>query len=130
MKRSFVLTALAAVLAVACGSSNPNPMNPAGQTGGSGGGGTTADVTITIQGNNGTNSFSPNPSTMKVGQRVAWRNADTTTHNATQDGTGGFATGNLAPGATGAAITMNTAGTFTYHCTIHPGMVGTLTVQP
>jgi plastocyanin len=24
---------------------------------------------------------------------------------------------------------MSTAGTFTYHCTIHPGMVGTLTVQ-
>jgi plastocyanin len=24
---------------------------------------------------------------------------------------------------------MSTAGTFTYHCTIHPGMVGTLVVQ-
>jgi plastocyanin len=24
---------------------------------------------------------------------------------------------------------MNTAGTFTYHCTIHPGMVGTVSVQ-
>jgi plastocyanin len=24
---------------------------------------------------------------------------------------------------------MSAAGTFTYHCTIHPGMVGTITVQ-
>jgi plastocyanin len=105
-------------------------MNPTGSTGGGGGGTVTADVTITIQGQNGANSFAPNPSTMKVGQKVAWRNADTTTHTATQDGTGGFATGNVASGATSTPITMNTAGTFTYHCTIHPGMVGTLTVQP
>jgi len=27
------------------------------------------------------------------------------------------------------AVTMSAAGTFTYHCTIHPGMVGTITVQ-
>jgi plastocyanin len=26
-------------------------------------------------------------------------------------------------------VTMSAAGTFTYHCTIHPGMVGTITVQ-
>jgi len=105
-------------------------MNPSGSTGGGGGGTVTADVTITIQGQNGANSFAPNPSTAKVGQRVAWRNGDNTTHNATQDGTGGFASGNVNPGATSTPITMNTAGTFTYHCTIHPGMVGTLTVTP
>jgi plastocyanin len=127
MKGSIIVAALAAVLAAACGSSNPNPMNPAGST--SGGGGTTADVTITIQANNAANSFAPNPSTVRVGQRVAWRNADTTTHNATQDGSGGFATGNLASGATSTPIAMNTAGTFTYRCTLHAGMVGTLTVQ-
>jgi plastocyanin len=123
MKRSFIFTVLAAVLAGACGS---NPMNPSTSSGG--GGTVTADVTITIQGQNGASSFAPNPSTAKVGQKVAWRNGDNTTHTATQDGTSGFATGNVNPGATSAAITMNTAGTFTYHCSIHPGMVGTLTV--
>ena len=96
-------------------------MNPGGPT-------ASADVTITIQGNNGSNSFSPNPSTARVGQRVAWRNADSITHNATQDG-GSFQSGNISAGSTSTPVTMNTPGTFAYHCTIHPGMVGTLTVQ-
>ena len=87
-------------------------------------------MTLAIQGNNGANSFAPNPSTVKVGQRVAWRNDDARTRNPTQDGTGGFTTGNLAAGATSTPIVMGTTGTFTYHCTIHPGMVGTLTVTP
>jgi len=87
-----------------------------------------ADVTITIQGNRGNQSFSPEPATMRVGQSVAWRNADSITHNATQDANR-FATPNLAAGATSSPIAMNTAGTFTYHCTIHPGMIGTLVVQ-
>jgi plastocyanin len=32
--------------------------------------------------------------------------------------------------AQGAPVTMNTAGTFNYHCTIHPDMVGQIIVQP
>jgi len=87
-----------------------------------------ADVTIMIQGNRGNQSFSPEPATMRVGQSVAWRNADSVAHNATQDANR-FATSNLGAGATSSPIAMNTAGTFTYHCTIHPGMIGTLVVQ-
>ncbi len=87
-----------------------------------------ANVTISIVGMNGSNSYSPNPGTVKVGQTVAWRNADAIPHTATADA-GGFDTGTLAPGATSSAITMNTAGTFPYHCAIHGvTMVGTLTV--
>jgi plastocyanin len=117
----FVLLSAAGV-ATACGSSSSSspttPSNPA----------QSADVTITIQGNRGDQSFAPNPGTMRVGQTVAWRNADSITHNATQDANR-FATSNLGAGATSSPITMSTAGTFTYHCTIHPGMVGTITVQ-
>ena len=29
----------------------------------------------------------------------------------------------------GACFTMSRTGTFTYHCTIHPSMVGTIVVQ-
>ena len=87
-----------------------------------------ADVTIMIQGNRSNQSFSPEPATMRVGQSVAWRNADSVAHNATQDANR-FATSNLGAGATSSPIAMNTAGTFTYHCTIHPGMIGTLVVQ-
>ena len=65
---------------------------------------------------------------MKVGQSVAWHNSDTIAHDSTQDN-GRFQTGTLNAGATSSPIAMNTAGTFTYHCTIHPGMTGTITVQ-
>jgi plastocyanin len=87
-----------------------------------------ADVVITITGINGGMSFSPSPATMKAGQTVAWKNSGGTTHTATADG-GAFDTGAIADGATSAPITMSTAGTFTYHCTFHPSMVGTLTVS-
>jgi plastocyanin len=101
-----------------CGSSSTTPTTPT----------SSADVTIAIQGNRGNQSFAPDPATVRVGQTVAWRNTDAVTHNATQD-LNRFATSNLGGGATSSPITMSTAGTFTYHCSIHPGMVGTLTVQ-
>ena len=73
---------------------------------------------------NGAQSFSPNPATVGRGETVAWRNADSITHRVVQDA-GGFDTGNLAPGATSAPIAVGT-GSISYHCSIHPTMVGGL----
>jgi plastocyanin len=91
------------------------------------GGGVGADVVITINGMNGANSFTPNPANVQVGQTVAWRNIDSITHTATQDG-GGFNTGGIAGGATSAPVTMGSVGNLDYHCSIHPSMTGTLNV--
>jgi len=90
--------------------------------------GATADVTITIVGMNGAQSFSPNPATVRVGQTVAWRNADSVTHTATASGV--FDTGSIGRNATSAPITMRTAGSVAYLCAIHPSMTGTLNVTP
>ncbi len=90
---------------------------------------TPSAMTITIEGINGNMSFSPNPVNLRVGQQVVFHNADSITHTATQDG-GGFNTGTIGPGATSAPITLSAPGTIGYHCTIHPSMVGTLTVTP
>jgi plastocyanin len=106
------------IIVSACGSDSSSPTAPS----------TAADVTVTIQGNNASNSYAPNPVSVRVGQTIAWRNADSITHTATQD-SGGFNTGSVAAGATSVVTMLNTAGTFTYHCTIHPGMVGTVSVQ-
>jgi plastocyanin len=106
------------LLALSCGSSTPS--SPSGGA---------ADVMITINGINGTMSFSPASATLKVGQTVAWRNADSITHAPIQD-TGVFDVGDVPGGSTSAAIKMGTAGTFGYHCAIHPVMVGSLTVNP
>jgi plastocyanin len=121
---SFLKLAMVAIgasmIVSACGSESSSPAAPTAST--------AADVTVTIQGNNGSNSYAPDPVGMRVGQTIVWRNADSVTHTATQD-SGGFNTGTVTSGATSAATMMNTAGTFTYHCTIHPGMVGTINVQ-
>jgi plastocyanin len=119
------LAVVALVAVHACGSSY-SPMTPPP--------GGTADVTITIVGMNGNLSFSPDPGVVPVGKTVAWRNADTgaygggTTHHIIADN-GAFDAGVLAPGSVSAPIMMSTAGSFAYHCAIHPTMIGTLTVQ-
>ena len=117
-QRFRILAAAFAIITLTygCGSSSSSP-SPA-----------TADVTVQMVGDKGSQSYSPNPTTMKAGQTIAWHNADTIAHTSTKDG-GGFDTGSINGGATSAPITMSTAGTFTYHCTLHPGMVGTITVQ-
>jgi plastocyanin len=116
----ITLAGIAGVLALgaaACGSSSPSAPTVA------------ADVTISMVGDRGNQSFSPSPATMRVGQTVAWKNNDSTVHNALEDAGERFASANVNPGATSAPKTMSAAGTFTYHCTIHPGMVGQLVVQ-
>ena len=115
------MAGIALTLAMATFSGCNDSTNPPGNG--------TPDVTIQIVARNGSNSFSPNPDTVTVGQKVAWHNAHNMTHSATASG-GQFDTGNIAPGGTSDAITMSTAGSFGYHCTPHPDMTGTLVVIP
>ena len=120
--------ALGAALAACGGYDNSyNPMSPTTTPPSTSSPATAADVTITIAGMNGSLSFSPNPGAVKVGQTVAWRNADSVAHTATADG-GSFDTGTIAPGATSSPIKLSAAGAFTYHCAFHPTMVGSLSV--
>ena len=123
--RSLRILAVVAGLAAAqaCGgsssTSNPSPM-PTPTPGGG-----TADVTITINGMQGSSSYSPSSAAVKVGQKVAWHNADSIAHTATGSG---FDTGSIAGGGTSSPITITTAGTLDYKCSFHPSMVGSLAV--
>jgi plastocyanin len=87
-----------------------------------------ADVVIEIVGMLGASSYSPNPASVNVGQTVAWHNADTIPHTATDD-SDAFDTGFIGAGDTSAPIMMTTHGMFPYHCTFHPSMVGQLNVN-
>jgi plastocyanin len=121
----FLSTLALSVFAVACGSSSDSPVAPS--PGGSGGG---SPMSISIvSGASGltTTAYSPNPDTIAVGDTIVWRNTDTTAHTATADDRS-WDSGGIAPGAT-FSRTFGAAGTYTYHCTIHPGMVGTVTVR-
>jgi plastocyanin len=76
----------------------------------------------------GTWCFSPNPVRITAGSTVTWTNTTGPTHTSTSD-TGAWTTGNIAPGTTSGAVSFPTAGTFTYHCAIHPTMTGSVIVS-
>jgi plastocyanin len=120
---ALAFTVVTLLYQAGCGSSSPTAPGGGGGGGGTGTGGT-ASVIITIVGQNGNQSFSPNPATVDSGQTVAWRNADSTVHHVVED-SGAFDTGDIAPGATSAPITVG-SGALSYHCSIHPTMVGGL----
>ena len=72
-------------------------------------------------------TYSPETLTVKVGDTVTWTNQDSAGHSATADD-GSFDTGVLAKGQSG-SVTFDKAGTYTYYCSVHPRMKGTIIVQ-
>jgi plastocyanin len=62
-----------------------------------------------------------------VGTTVTWRNTDSTSHTSTSDAAG-WNSGNIVPGGQ-FSFSFQTAGRFPYHCSIHPGMAGTVVVR-
>jgi plastocyanin len=74
-----------------------------------------------------TTAYGTNPLNISVGTTISWLNSDSTTHTSTADG-GAWSSGNIAPGAR-FNFAFQSAGRFTYHCQIHPGMIGTIVVQ-
>jgi plastocyanin len=82
-----------------------------------------ADHTIDIAGF----AFAPQSATIHVGDTVTWANADAQGHTATADD-GSWQTGTIS-GNTSKSLTFTTAGTFAYHCSIHPTMTATITVS-
>jgi plastocyanin len=71
-------------------------------------------------------AFSGGTMSVQVGTTVTWVNQGAVNHTATGDG-GSFDTGTIAPGGS-ASITFDTPGTYSYFCSIHPNMTGTITV--
>lgn len=127
MRAQFFRASLAAlVLCVGCGgsggyggssSSTPAPTAPSPT-------GSSNVTTITITGNKGDQSFSPNPAMCATGQTVVWKNADSITHRIVIPDLG-IDTGNLAPGASSQPTDLANVSK-AYHCSIHPTMVGAL----
>jgi plastocyanin len=81
------------------------------------------NVSVTIQ----NFAFAPAAITVKAGTTVTWTNNDTAPHTVTGD-TSGPGSPQIAPGGT-YSYTFTTAGTFPYHCSIHPNMRAAVTVQ-
>jgi len=75
----------------------------------------------------GAAAFGMNPLVVATGTTVTWTNNDSIAHDSVADG-GMWNSGILGAGQS-FQFRFATAGTFTYKCTIHPSMVGTVTVQ-
>lgn len=88
-------------------------------------------VTITTD-SSGNFAFSPSTLTIKVGTTVTWTNMTQASHTVTSDDGKSFDSGIANPiSASGGKynFTFTRAGTFTYHCQIHPFMKATIIVQ-
>lgn len=71
-------------------------------------------------------AFGPATVHVVVGGTVVWTNKDDMAHTVT-DLNGSFDSGSIAAGQT-YTRTFNTAGTYTYHCTIHPAMANAIVI--
>lgn len=72
-------------------------------------------------------AFQPATLTVARGTTVRFTNKDDIAHTATRNG-GGFNTKRIGPGKS-ASVRFNSAGTFRYHCSIHPSMKGKIVVR-
>jgi plastocyanin len=97
---------------------NPNPAPEAG------GGGEKLERAVKVE--IADNAYSPDPVRVQTGGKVIWQNMDSTPHTATADD-GSFDTGPLEEGKL-KSETFKQAGTYAYHCEIHPSMHGTVEV--
>jgi plastocyanin len=73
-------------------------------------------------------AFDPDTTTIPKGTTVIWTNMDAAPHTIVSDSGSEINSGSLAKGGT-YAHTFNTAGTYTYHCGIHPSMKGKIIVD-
>jgi plastocyanin len=86
----------------------------------SGGSSSSGDITVKDL------QFKTSP--VKVGATVTVKNNDDIEHTVTADDGKSFNI-TIDPGETATFTAPNSAGSYKFHCNIHPGMQGTLTVQ-
>lgn len=120
----LITVAFAAALLAACGGSSNSSdsttaSTSAGSTQSSGGGGDSVSI----------KDFKYGPPSLSVnkGTMVTFTNQDSTEHTATASD-GAFDTGSIGQGQE-KSVTLEDAGTFSYVCTFHPFMRGTITVK-
>lgn len=77
---------------------------------------------VTIQGF----AFKQSPLTIKKGDTIVWTNADSVPHTVTGN-SGGPASPTVNPNGT-YSFKFTSTGTFDYHCSFHPSMIGTVVV--
>ena len=126
--RGIATLGVAAILAACSGGGGGAPAP--------GGGGSTAAapcvdstaptiVSASVKGN----TWTPATVTAKVGDVITWTNDDAVSHGVALDD-GSCAMGGTIPGGGGArSLVFSVAGTFSFHCSVHSSMKGTITIS-
>ena len=96
--------------------------------------GTTVSMAKGSQAPDNPEFYVPAEVTVKAGETITWKNEDTAIHTATsgENSTpnGKFDTSLVSPGQSSKPIAMpNEPGQYTYFCTLHPWMTGTITIS-
>ena len=131
--KALIIVGGSAVTLAACGGGNSN--TGGADTGCTVKGNSTAAVTPAIVSNvvpdpDTVGRFTPNNMTVKVGQSIEWDWQDpNVAHTVTSDDGTSFDSCLQNKGYK-FVVTFNQAGKLPYHCTIHPLMIGTITVTP
>lgn len=114
-----VILLIVSCMAAGCSSSHAPPATAAPTTSAAGG------DTVIIK----NFAFDPSSLTVKSGTAVKWTNQDGTSHTIVSDTSSpvAFSSDSLASGAS-YSFTFTQPGTYTYHCSIHPSMKGTIIV--
>ncbi|TMD45114.1 MAG: hypothetical protein E6I86_15760 [Chloroflexi bacterium] len=129
----LIVVAGSALTLAACGGGGNTAGTATSDAGCTVKGNTTAAVTPAIVSNivpdpNTVGRFTPNNMTVKVGQAIEWDWQDpNVAHTVTSDDGTSFDSCLQNKGYK-FVVTFNQAGKFPYHCTIHPLMIGTITV--
>ena len=122
----LVLVSTALAFSIACGSSYSSPpAAPSPSPTPSGGPSTTVTIPTGAE-SLGNRAFAPDNVTIATGTTVTWTNSDSVAHTSTADASG-WNSGAVAPGGH-FSLTFQTPGSYSYHCSIHPGMIGTVVV--
>lgn len=82
-------------------------------------------LTVSIVGTVGSTAFMPNPIPAAMGDMVVFTNSDLRVHHLVLNDLLATEIGTLGPGESSMPMAL-TSTLATYHCTIHPSMVGTI----
>ena len=116
MKTKYLISVLIVAVVFAAGCANygtSNTQTPPPESGNA----------VAIQGF----AFNPSTLTVKAGTTVTWTNEDSAAHNIVSD-SGAFSSDSIPKGNT-YSHTFDTAGTYDYHCGIHPSMKAKIVVE-
>ena len=123
--RVVVCAVVAMVGLAACGGSGTSSSSASSTAGVAGVNVGAATVTIAATGQL---AFTPAMEAVHVGDIVEWSNTGSVEHTVTFDSQPSLSDPSLQPGANW-EVKFTTAGTYQFHCSIHPTMVGTVVVS-